>query len=142
MSTARPTLIINARLIDPETGREEAGALAVEDGVIREMGHAIDASSPPEGAMVIDARGRALSPGLVDLRAFVGEPGAEHRESLASASRAAAAGGVTTVVCMPDTNPPIDDPAVVDYIIRRARDTAGVRLIPSAALTKVCMAKK
>lgn len=136
MSTARPTLIINARLIDPETGREEAGALAVEDGVIREMGHAIDASSPPEGAMVIDARGRALSPGLVDLRAFVGEPGAEHRESLASASRAAAAGGVTTVVCMPDTNPPIDDPAVVDYIIRRARDTAGVRLIPSAALTK------
>jgi len=71
MSTARPTLIINARLIDPETGREEAGALAVEDGVIREMGHAIDASSPPDGALVIDARGRALSPGLVDLRAFV-----------------------------------------------------------------------
>jgi dihydroorotase len=136
MSASRPTLIINARLIDPETGREEAGALAVENGVIREMGHAIDASSPQEGALVIDARGRALSPGLVDLRAFVGEPGAEHRESLASASRAAAAGGVTTVVCMPDTNPPIDDPAVVDYIIRRARDTAGVRLIPSAALTK------
>jgi dihydroorotase len=136
MSASRPTLIINARLIDPETGREEPGALAVENGVIREMGHAIDASSPQEGALVIDARGRALSPGLVDLRAFVGEPGAEHRESLASASRAAAAGGVTTVVCMPDTNPPIDDPAVVDYIIRRARDTAGVRLIPSAALTK------
>jgi len=136
MSASRPTLIINARLVDPETGREEAGALAIENGVIREMGHAIDASSPQEGAIVIDARGRSLSPGLVDLRAFVGEPGAEHREALASASRAAAAGGVTTVVCMPDTNPPIDDPAVVDYIIRRARDTAGVRLIPSAALTK------
>jgi dihydroorotase len=77
-----------------------------------------------------------LAPGLVDMRAFVGEPGAEHRETLASASRAAAAGGVTTVVCMPDTNPPIDDPAVVDYLVRRARDTAIVRLIPAAALTK------
>jgi dihydroorotase len=70
------------------------------------------------------------------MRAFVGEPGAEHRETLASASRAAAAGGVTTVICMPDTNPPIDDPAVVDYLIRRARDTAIVRMIPAAALTK------
>ncbi len=77
-----------------------------------------------------------LAPGLVDMRAFVGEPGAEHRETLASASRAAAAGGVTTVVCMPDTNPPIDDPAVVDYLVRRARDTAIVRMIPAAALTK------
>ena len=136
MSDHRPTLIINAHLVDPETGREEKGALAVENGLIRAFGHTVDASSSPEGALVIDARGRHLAPGLVDLRAFVGEPGAEHRESLASASRAAAAGGVTTVVCMPDTNPPIDDPAVVDYIIRRARDTAGVRMIPSAALTK------
>ena len=142
MTTSRPTLIINAHLVDPETGREEKGALAVEHGVIREVGHAIDASAPPEGALVIDARGRKLAPGLVDLRAFVGEPGAEHRESLATASRAAAAGGVTTVVCMPDTNPPIDDPAVVDYIIRRARDTAGVRLIPSAALTKGLQGKE
>lgn len=136
MSEYRPILIINAHLVDPETGREEAGALAIENGIIREVGHAIDASAPPEGALVIDAKGRVLAPGLVDLRAFVGEPGAEHRETLSSASRAAAAGGVTTVVCMPDTHPPIDDPAVVDYIIRRARDTAGVRLLPAAALTK------
>ncbi|MEI6573708.1 MAG: dihydroorotase [Alphaproteobacteria bacterium] len=132
----RPTLIINAHLVDPEMGREEKGALAIENGLIHEWGHAIDASAKPEGALVIDAKGRVLAPGLIDLRAFVGEPGAEHRESLASASRAAAAGGVTTVICMPDTNPPVDDPAVVDYIIRRARDTAGVRLMPSAALTK------
>ena len=93
MTTHRPTLIINAHLVDPETGRAEKGALAVENGLIREMGHAIDASSTPEGALVIDAKGRVLAPGLVDLRAFVGEPGAEHRESLASASHAAAAGG-------------------------------------------------
>lgn len=132
----RPVLIINARLVDPQSGKEERGALAVEHGVIAEVGHAIDASAPKEGALVIDAKGRVLAPGLVDLRAFVGEPGAEHRETLSSASRAAAAGGVTTVVCMPDTNPPIDDTAVVDHLIRRARDTAGVRMLPAAALTK------
>ncbi|NBU15338.1 MAG: dihydroorotase, partial [Alphaproteobacteria bacterium] len=87
----RPTLIINAHLVDPETGRDEKGALAIENGLIHEWGHAIDASAKPEGALVIDAKGRVLAPGLIDLRAFVGEPGAEHRESLASASRAAAA---------------------------------------------------
>jgi dihydroorotase len=132
----RPVLIINARLVDPLSGKEERGALAVEHGLIAEFGHAIDATAPKEGALVIDAKGRVLAPGLVDLRAFVGEPGAEHRETLSSASRAAAAGGVTTVVCMPDTNPPIDDTAVVDHLIRRARDTAGVRMLPAAALTK------
>ena len=136
MSAPRPVLVINARLIDPLTGTDTPGALAVENGVIHAFGRTIDASAPPEGALVIDGRGRALAPGLVDLRAFVGEPGAEHRESLATASRAAAAGGVTTVVCMPDTNPPVDDPAVVDYLIRRARDTASVRMLPAAALTK------
>lgn len=134
--SARPVLIINARLVDPLSGKEERGALAIEQGVIAEVGHAIDATAPKEGALIIDAKGRVLAPGLVDLRAFVGEPGAEHRETLSSASRAAAAGGVTTVVCMPDTNPPIDDPAVVDHLIRRARDTAGVRMLPAAALTK------
>ena len=70
------------------------------------------------------------------MRAFVGEPGAEHRETIASASAAAAAGGVTSLVMRPDTNPPVDDPAVVDFILRRARDAAKVRILPSAALTK------
>src|SRR5208282_1442013 len=73
---------------------------------------------------------------LVDMRAFIGEPGAEHRETIASASAAAAAGGVTTLVTRPDTNPPVDDPAVVDFILRRARDDAKVRVHPAAALTK------
>jgi len=136
MTAHRPVLIINAHLVDPLTGTEMQGSLAVEHGIIHAFGRAIDASAPPEGAMVIDGRGRTLAPGLVDLRAFVGEPGAEHRESLSSASRAAAAGGVTTVVCMPETNPPVDDPAVVDYLVRRAREKAGVRMLPAAALTK------
>ena len=70
------------------------------------------------------------------MRAFVGEPGAEYRETLASASQAAAAGGVTTIVCQPDTTPAIDDPAIVDFILRRARDTAIVHVQPMAALTK------
>ena len=134
--TSRPVLIINARLVDPLTATETNGSLAIEHGVIHAWGRAIDASAPPEGALVIDGRGRTLAPGLVDLRAFVGEPGAEHRETLSSASRAAAAGGVTTVVSMPETNPPVDDPAVVDYLVRRAREKAGIRLLPAAALTK------
>jgi len=136
MSAHRPALIINAHLVDPLTATETQGSLAVENGVIHAWGRAIDASAPPEGALVIDGRGLTLSPGLIDLRAFVGEPGAEHRETLTSASRAAAAGGVTTVVSMPETNPPVDDPAVVDYLVRRAREKAGVRLLPAAALTK------
>ena len=70
------------------------------------------------------------------MRACIGEPGADYRETLASASEAAAIGGVTTVLCRPETNPPVDDPAVVDFIIRRARDTAKVRILPMAALTK------
>ena len=84
----------------------------------------------------MDCGGDVVAPGLVDMRAFIGEPGAEHRETIASASAAAAAGGVTTLVARPDTNPPVDDPAVVDFILRRARDAARVRVLPSAALTK------
>jgi dihydroorotase len=90
----------------------------------------------PEGTEIIDCRGRLVAPGLVDMRAFVGEPGAEHRETLASASQAAAAGGVTTIVCQPNTTPVIDDPAIVDFLLRRARDTAIVHVQPMAALTK------
>ena len=85
--------------------------------------------------MIVDCGGDVVAPGLVDMRAFVGEPGAEHRETIASASAAAAAGGVTTLVARPDTSPPVDDPAVVDFLMRRARD-ARVRILPCAAITK------
>jgi len=100
------------------------------------MGSGLDPHALPDGAEKIDVQGRVIDPGLIDLRAFVGEPGHEYRETLASASKAAAAGGVTTVVTMPDTHPVVDDPAVVDFLIRRARDTASVRMLPAAALTK------
>lgn len=132
--TVRPLLITNARLIDPDTGTDTHGAVLVRNGVIADLGPNVQ--SAPEGADTVDAKGRVLAPGLVDMRAFLGEPGAEHRESIASGSQAAAAGGVTTVVSMPDTNPAVDDPAIVDYLLRRARDTAVVHIHPAAALTK------
>jgi dihydroorotase len=135
-SDAPPLLFINARLIDPASGLDAIGSLYAEDGVICDVKRGRDGCAPVQGAQVIDARGLVLAPGLIDMRAFVGEPGAEHRETFASAGRAAAAGGVTTVVTMPETHPPVDDPAVVDFVLRRARDTAAVRMLPAAALTK------
>jgi dihydroorotase len=128
-------LLSNAMLLDPATGRDGPGAVLVRDGLIADIAHGAAPGGPPS-ARTIDCAGRVLAPGLIDMRAFVGEPGAEHRETLASASAAAAAGGVTTLVCMPDTNPVIDDPAIVDFVLRRARDTACVNVLPAAAITK------
>ncbi len=134
--TNRPIALLNARLIDPSAGTEMRGGLLIVDGVIADLGGAVTRDSVPAGAQIIDCGGDVVAPGLIDMRAFVGEPGAEHRETMASASAAAAAGGVTTMVAMPDTHPVVDDPAVVDFIKRRARDTARVRVLPSAAITK------
>ncbi|MGU3538275.1 dihydroorotase [Methylobacterium sp. A54F] len=129
------TILYNAHLIDPAAGRAGPGAVLIRDGLLADIAWGA-APAAPEGAETIDCGGLVLAPGLVDLRAFVGEPGAEHRETLASASAAAAAGGVTTLVCMPDTNPVIDGPAIVDFVLRRARDTASVHVLPAAAITK------
>ncbi len=133
--TIRPLLLANASLLDPATSREGPGHILVRDGRIADIAWGASPAAP-EGAEIVDCGGHVLSPGLMDLRAFVGEPGAEHRETLASASAAAAAGGVTTLVCMPDTNPVIDGPAIVDFVLRRARDTACVTVLPAAAITK------
>ena len=134
--TNRPLALLNARLIDPAAGTETRGGLLMIDGVIADLGGVVTRDSVPADAQVIDCAGDMVAPGLIDMRAFVGEPGAEHRETMASASAAAAAGGVTTMVAMPDTHPVVDDPAVVDFIKRRARDTSRVRVLPSAAITK------
>jgi dihydroorotase len=132
----RPILLANARVIDPSRDLDQVGDVLIADGVIKDAGRNIRTAGMPEGAEIIDCNGKVVAPGLIDMRAFIGEPGAEHRETLASASRAAAAGGVTTVICQPETDPPIDDPATVDYVLRRARDTAIVHILPMAALTK------
>lgn len=130
------TAFINARLIDPASGFEERGNLLVENGLIADLGPALFNDGLPDGAEVVDCNGRVLAPGLIDCRVFTGEPGAEHRETLALASKAAAAGGVTTMIVMPNTNPVIDDVALVDFIERRARDTGVVHVHTMAALTK------
>ena len=136
LSDRRPILFANARIVDPSRDLDIVGDLLIADGVIREAKKGIGAAGVPEGTDVIDCRGKLIAPGLVDMRAFIGEPGAGHRETFASASQAAAAGGVTTIICQPDTSPVIDDPATVDFVLRRARDTAIVHVHPMAALTK------
>src|ERR1700692_5051994 len=110
--------------------------ILIANAVIRDSKQGIHAAGVPEGTEVVDCNGKVVAPGLVDMRAFIGEPGAEYRETFARRSQAAAAGGDTTIVCQPDTNPAIDEPAVVDFVLRRARDTAIVHVHPMAALTK------
>ena len=128
----------NARLIDPANGLDELGTLVVEKGKISAIGKN---AKVPDKMKSHDCNGMAILPGLVDMQVFTGEPGEEHRETLATASQAAAAGGVTAMVTMPNTNPVIDDAALVDFISRRARDTAIVRVHPMAALTMGCAGK-
>lgn len=123
----------NARLIDPEAQTDDIGSLRVTDGRIAGRGAPEDAA--PEGATVIDCRGRALAPGLIDWGVKIGEPGERHKESFRSAGRAAAAGGVTTIIARPDTTPPIDTPEALEFVARRASD-APVNIRHMAALTK------
>ena len=126
----------NARLIDPASGLDAKGGLLVENGRIADIGPRLFNDADRHDPEIIDCRGLVLAPGLIDCRVFTGEPGAEHRESLQSASEAAAAGGVTTIVTMPNTDPVIDEPSLVDFLKRRAAATAKVRVAPMAALTR------
>ncbi|HEX7776709.1 MAG TPA: dihydroorotase [Parvibaculum sp.] len=130
------TAFINARLVDPASGLDTPGNLLAADGKIADLGSNLFSDGIPDGVEVVDCRGQVLAPGLIDMRVFTGEPGAEHRETLRTASHAAAAGGVTTFIVMPNTDPVIDDVALVDFIERRARDTGIVNIHPMAALTK------
>ncbi|HEX6866826.1 MAG TPA: dihydroorotase, partial [Caulobacteraceae bacterium] len=136
MMAARPLAFVNARLVDPQTSFDGPGSLVVRDGVIAEVIKDAKLDSPSADFEVVDCDGAMLAPGLIDLRVKTGEPGAETRETLKSASKAAAAGGVTSVVVQPDTHPAVDDPSVVDFILRRARDIQGVHVYPAGAATK------
>ncbi|MBD8064687.1 dihydroorotase [Devosia sp. PTR5] len=131
----RPVLIENARIVDPASDTDHRGGVLVENGIVSD----IAAGGPvgvPDGAEVIDAGGQMLAPGLIDMRVFVGEPGKEYRETLASAGAAAVAGGVTSFVMMPDTTPTVDDGALVDFLIRRAEAQSAARILPAAAITR------
>lgn len=127
--------IVNVRLIDPASDYDGQGSVIVEKGVITKVIKGAQ-SHGSAGLKVIDGEGRALIPGLIDMRVKTGEPGQEPRETLKSASKAAARGGVTSFVVMPDTQPAIDEPAMVDFITRRSRDTADVKIYPAGAATK------
>src|SRR5690606_1568651 len=131
----RPLLIENARIVDPASGTDARGAVLVEDGHILDIALGAPVGIP-DGAEVINANGLILAPGLIDMRVFTGEPGKEYRETLHSAGEAAAAGGVTSFVMMPDTSPVVDDGALVDFLIRRAKATSRVNGLPSGAITK------
>ena len=127
------TVIYNARVIDPASGLDEKGGVLIENGVIADVGAGI--AKTMAGDVKIDAKGKALAPGLIDLRVKTGEPGAENKETLETGGDSAAAGGVTTFVVMPDTNPVIDSVALVDFITRRAESVAKVKVLPTAGLT-------
>ncbi len=118
------TTFINARIVDPATGRDALGALHIEDGRIVEGG---------DNGETIDCGGRVLSPGLIDLKVSTGEPGDEHRETIASAGRAAAAGGVTPICVQPAPAPPLADPALIEFV---ARAPCAVHVLPMGALTQ------
>ncbi len=123
--------LTNARLIDPESGAESTGSLTLDGAHIA----ALDGPAP-KGASEIDCGGLCLAPGIVDWGVKVGEPGERHKESFRTAGAAAAAGGVTTLVARPDTHPPIDTPEGLEFVTRRARESAPVHIRHMAALTK------
>ncbi|HIP79291.1 MAG TPA: dihydroorotase, partial [Kiloniellaceae bacterium] len=130
------TAYVNARLLDPATGLDAPGALLAEDGRITDFGPQLFAEGVPQGVQTVDCRGACLAPGLVDMRVHIREPGDEQKETMGSAGRAAAAGGVTSVVALPNTNPVIDDVAGVEYIARRAREEKSVKVYTYAAVTR------
>ncbi len=130
-------VMINARVIDPATGTDINGAVLVRDGIIAGISEG-GPSGTPGGARVINATGAVLCPGLVDLRANLGEPGFEYRETIASAAIAAASGGITTLAALPDTKPAIDDPALVHLLTSRGAEIGSLTIHPYGALTRGC----
>ena len=129
-------LFRNARLIDPESGRDSIGDLIVVDDRIAAIGAKISGEGLGADVEIIDVGGLCLAPGLVDMRVQLREPGSEHIESIESGSRAAAAGGVTTMVALPNTEPPVDDVSVVEFLARRAREVKLAKVHTYAAATK------
>ncbi|MBX9742564.1 MAG: dihydroorotase [Chthoniobacterales bacterium] len=128
MSTMPSLHIRGGRVIDPANRIDETRDLFVQDGII--------VNDPPSNPDVINARGLIVSPGLIDIHVHLREPGQSHKETIATGTRAAAAGGFTSVVCMPNTTPPIDTPETVAWVQKKAAETACVHVFSTAALTR------
>jgi len=130
-------ILINAHIIDPSQNLDEKGSLIIDEkGKIKSIGKNVKRSDASSNAEVIDIKENILIPGIVDMKAFVGEPGYEYKENFRTLSNAALAGGVTSIVTMPNTKPLIDNVSMVDFIIRRGRDKSSVNLYPCATLTR------
>ncbi len=130
-------IFINARIVDPSQRIDEIGSVIVDqNGKVKSIGEKIKKTDASPSAEVIDVKKNTLIPGIVDMKAFVGEPGFEYKENFRTLSQAALAGGVTSIVTMPNTKPIIDNVSMVDFIVRRGRDKASVNLFPCGALTK------
>lgn len=127
---------VNARLLDPASGLDAPGGVLTDGEAIADVGTHVKADGLAEDVRVVDLGGLCLAPGLVDIRASLGEPGAEHKETFATAGAAATAGGVTSVLCLPDTKPVIDDMSVVEFVARRARLLGLTKVYPYGAVTK------
>ena len=140
--TARPepspgrVAYVNARLLDPASGLDGPGGILTEGEAIADFGPDLFAADPPDGAEVVDCDGHCLCPGLVDIRVQLREPGEEHKGTLASAGRAAIAGGITSMVCLPNTLPVIDDMSAVEFVARRARLLGLTKVYAYGAVTK------
>ena len=129
--------LTNVRIIDPSQHMDEKGSVVIdENGKIKSIGKDTKQTDASQSAEVIDLENNILIPGIVDMKAFVGEPGYEYKENFRTLSHAALAGGVTSIVTMPNTKPLIDNVSMVDFIIRRGRDKASVNLFPTATLTR------
>jgi dihydroorotase len=125
-------LIKNGRVIDPANGRDGVGDVLVDEGRIAAVGENLDGT----GAQIFDATGLIVAPGFIDMHVHLRDPGFEHAETIETGSRAAAAGGFTSVACMPNTNPVNDSATVTNYIVERARHFAIVNVFPIGAITK------
>ena len=132
----RPLAFTSVRLVDPASDYDGPGSLIVADGLIADVIKAATPNGLSKDIEIVDGDGALLLPGLIDIRVKTGEPGAETKETLKSASLAAAAGGVTSIVVQPDTHPVADEPSVVDFIMRRARDIKLVNVYAAGAATK------
>ncbi len=140
-ATRRPFALLGARLIDPASGRDEKGGVLAIDGRIVEVGPTVRGNSLPEGCEVRRCEGHCLTPGLIDMRVQLREPGEEHMETIATGGEAAAAGGVTSMVCLPNTDPIIDVAAALEFVARRARETRRAKVYCYGAVTKGLLGK-
>jgi dihydroorotase len=128
----KKTLFKNARIIDPESGYDKVGNLLTIGDKIADFGETVSASD----AEVIDCKGHVLSPGLIDIQVHFRDPGQAHKEDLTSGSKSAVAGGITTVVCQPNTSPTLDSTLTFDYLRLKAREVAYCNIRAYGCITK------